>query len=77
MTQTLRVDVPGPAALWTLTVDGAACPVGAPVPVAAGTRRVVVRLVVPGRADGSVTCDVDVPPGAEVTLSAPGVGYAC
>lgn len=70
MTQALRVEVPGPA-YWTLTVDGAACPVDEWVPVPPGRRHVELRCAVPGRVDGRISCAVDVPAGAEVVLSAP------
>jgi hypothetical protein len=70
----LTVRVPGPAALWSLTVDGVAYDVAAAVPVPPGRSLVRLDARVPlPRGDGAlrVECAVDVPPAGDVVLTLP------
>lgn len=70
----LRVSVPGPAALWSLTVGGVAYDVAAAVPVPPGRTlvRLDARVPLPGGVGAlSVECPVDVPPAGDVVLSLP------
>ncbi|MFJ9828935.1 hypothetical protein ACIRSU_31865 [Streptomyces sp. NPDC101160] len=79
MKPTLRVEVPGPASCWTLTVDGIVHPVNESVPVAPGRRQVDLHcdLLWPaGQAQGHLTCTVRVPDGGRVRLTAPGAELA-